>query len=216
MRNSTNFWLYVRTTWTCCCQRKRSTNDLLPSSEYLKRSKTIRIPVAMKKKKKFQGKTVRQNSIHSSPILATINPMETLPEMDESKESTPPNEQSRSLLPSISSSSNSPNSVKVNQTYLKSQQSQLSAQNETFAIELNATMNNTKLVANNVDNLSLECNDNINLVNCSGSSSALLDVDTEASTPLLDAKNSTNSNAINSGYSDSEKEALIFNSNSIA
>lgn len=142
--------------------------------------------------------------------------METLPEMDESKESTPPNEQSGSLLPSISSSSNSPNSVKVNQTYLKSQLNQ-TAQNETLAVELNANMNNTKL-ANNVDNLSLECNDNINLVNCSsdGSSSALLDVDTEASTPLLDAKNSTNSNAINSGYSDSEKEALIFNSNSLA
>ncbi|KAG4080688.1 hypothetical protein HA402_013218 [Bradysia odoriphaga] len=164
----------------------------------------------------LQGKTVRQNSIHSSPILASINPMETLPEMDESKESTPPNEQSGSLLPSISSSSNSPNSVKVNQTYLKSQLNQ-TAQNETLAIELNATMNDTK-VANNVDNLSLECNDNINLVNCSsdGSNSALLDVDTEASTPLLDAKNSTNSNAINSGYSDSEKEALIFNSNSSA
>lgn len=146
--------------------------------------------------------------------------METLPEMDESKESTPPNEQSSSLLPSISSSSNSPNSVKVNQTYLKSQLNQ-TAQNETFAIELNATtMSHTKnVLANNLDNLLLECNDNINLVNCSGgssSSSALLDVDTEASTPLLDAKNSTNSNAINSGYSDSEKEALIFNSNSLA
>lgn len=144
--------------------------------------------------------------------------METLPEVDESKESTPPNEQSSSLLPSISSSSNSPNSVKVNQTYLKSQQNQ-TAQNETFAIELNATMSHTKTVeSHNVDNLSLECNDNINLVNCSGgsSSSALLDVDTEASTPLLDANNSTNSNAINSGYSDSEKEALIFNSNSLA
>lgn len=140
--------------------------------------------------------------------------METLPEMDESKESTPPNEPSNSLLPSISSSSNSPNSVKVNQTYLKSQLNQ-SAQNESSAIELNVTMNNTKLVANIVDNLSLECNDNINLVNCSGSN-ALLDTDTEASTPLLDAKNSTNSNTINSGYSDSEKEALIFNSNSLA
>lgn len=140
--------------------------------------------------------------------------METLPEVDESKESTPPNEQSGSLLPSISSSSNSPNSVKVNQTYLKSPPNQ-TAQNETFAIELNATMNNTNILANNVDNLSLECNDNINLINCSGSGSAL-DVDNEASTPLLDAKNSTNSNTINSGYSDSEKEALIFNSNSLA
>ncbi|KAJ6649486.1 Adenylate cyclase type 7, partial [Pseudolycoriella hygida] len=60
----------------------------------------------------LQGKTTRQNSLHSSPILAAINPMETLPEMDESKESTPPNEQTGSLLPSISSSSNSPNSVK--------------------------------------------------------------------------------------------------------
>lgn len=137
--------------------------------------------------------------------------METLPEMDES---TPPNEQTGSLLPSISSSSNSPNSVKVNQTYLKSQQNQ-TAQNETFGIELNVTMNNTKHVAINVDNVSVECNDNISLVNCSGSS-VLSDVDTEASTPLLDAKNSTNSNAINSGYSDSEKEALIFHSNSLA
>lgn len=142
--------------------------------------------------------------------------METLPEMDESKESTPPNEQSGSLLPSISSSSNSPNSVKVNQTYLKSQLNQ-TAQNETFAIELNVTTNNTKMVAaNNVDNLSVECNDNISLVNCSGSSALSSDVDTEASTPLLDAKNSTNSDTINSGYSDSEKAALIFNSNSLA
>lgn len=91
------------------------------------------------------------------------------------------------------------------------------AQNETLAIELNATIiNNTNNIANNVDNLSLECNDNINLVSSDGSNSALLDADTEASTPLLDAKNSTNSNAINSGYSDSEKEALIFNSNSSA
>lgn len=158
----------------------------------------------------LQGKTVRQNSIHSSPILAAINPMETLPEMDESKESTPRNEQSESLLPSISSSSNSPNSVKVNQKYLKSHQT---AQNDTLAIELNVTTNNTNSVANNVDYLALECNDNINLV--SGSSD-MSSVDTEASTPLLDAKNSTNLNAMNSGYSDSEKEALIFNSNSLA
>lgn len=139
--------------------------------------------------------------------------METLPEMDESKESTP-NEPSGSLLPSISSSSNSPNSVKVNQTYLRSQPNQ-TAQNESSSIELNVTKNNnTNVVANNVDTLSIASNDNINLV--SSDSNAILDMESEASTPLLDAKNSTNSNAINSDYSGSEKEALIFNSNSLA
>lgn len=143
--------------------------------------------------------------------------METLPEMDESKESTPQNEQSESLLPSASSSSNSPNSVKVNQTHLKSQLNQTAQNSETFAIELNVTAKNTNILENNLDYSSLECNDNINLVNCSGNSDLSNNVDTEASTPLLDdVKNSTNSNAINSGYSDNEKEALIFNSNSLA
>lgn len=138
--------------------------------------------------------------------------METLPEMDESKELTPPNEQSGSIIQS-DSSSNSPNSVKINQIYLRSQLNE-SSQNESTAIELNATTNNTKVVTNNVENnLSLASNDNINLVSSGGNA---VDVDTEASTPLLDAKNSTNSNTINTGYSDSEKEALIFDSNSLA
>lgn len=187
----------------------------------------------------FQGKTVRQNSIHSSPILSTINPMETLAEVDESKETSPigPSGSPGPPFASSSSSSASPNSsVQVNrpssikdhqQKSFSIEQTTVTNDNNKDILIPNNTQNNhlnndTNNSSSNNTNNNISCNnvDNIIVVNnCSeiridNNSKPLNNINgDEDKTPLLEAENSTNINSSNYNSTDSEKDALIITAN---
>lgn len=159
--------------------------------------------------------------------------METLPELDESRE-TSSNGMPGSPIPQqqaiTSSSSPSPNSVKINHAYVQKLSSSATSNQSplaipTFNVQSNKYENNDSIIGDShVDNASnsLSNSDNSNNLNNlnsnlvddvngdGGGSVGDADKDLEANTPLLDAKNSTNQTTID--YSNSEKDALIINS----
>lgn len=152
--------------------------------------------------------------------------METLAEVDESKETSPigPSGSPGPPFDQSASSSTSPNSIQVNRS-LNGQQNH---QNETNAIvsdlklnsaqtnhstndKTNSSYNNTNNACNNVLDNSLV--DNIAVVNSNevsiDNNGKPLNLNDEYKTPLLEEENSTNVN-----YStDSEKDALIITAN---
>lgn len=153
----------------------------------------------------LQGKIPK----NASPILP-VTTMETVQEVDEPKESPPalPTESPAHQITSVSSSTTSPNSVRLNQEYVEMKVSSTSntitsnenhRQQAADLQQLNSTTNTTVVSAAEQKSEG-------------GGVKILFNGETEEAdvkTPLLDDKNSTNANH----FSEGEKDALIENSN---
>lgn len=155
--------------------------------------------------------------------------METVQEVDEPKESPPiqPDGSPGNLpLNSISSSSTSPSSVKLNQSYIEKQQKDQNNIEKSNTIPSThhhppITNDNTDIVLDISSNQTTEdtCNNSFvdiqqikNNSICSNSSKIDVDdVEIDVTTPLLNGKNSTNTTS--NDYSISEKDALLESSN---
>lgn len=148
-------------------------------------------------------------------MIGNMNTMETVQEVDEPKES-PPLPVGGSPIPpltSVSSSSASPSSVKLNQNYIE----KLQLQKETTStvptsvapsqIMTNVTTtSNGGIIETNNDTIDIKLEITNNKVNNSED-----DNEIDVTTPLLDGKNSTNINA--NDYNASEKDALLRSNN---
>lgn len=134
--------------------------------------------------------------------------METLPEVEEPKE-IPQISAYDSPIPtaltSVSSSSASPNSVRLNQDYFERQQlllQQQQQQKNSTNLETDSKIDESSFSENDTSiNLSL------NKENDLGVGSSEDDNDSDVKTPLLENKNSNNLNSIN--FSSNEKESLL-------
>lgn len=142
--------------------------------------------------------------------------METLPEVEEPKE-TPQISAYDSPIPtaltSVSSSSASPNSVRLNQDYFERQQLLLQQQQQqkiSTNIENDSKIDESSISENDTSiNLSLNKENDLILNNQIdlGVGSSEDDNDSDVKTPLLENKNSNNLNSIN--FSGNEKESLL-------
>nr|XP_029727324.1 adenylate cyclase type 3-like [Aedes albopictus]XP_029727325.1 adenylate cyclase type 3-like [Aedes albopictus]XP_029727326.1 adenylate cyclase type 3-like [Aedes albopictus]XP_029727327.1 adenylate cyclase type 3-like [Aedes albopictus] len=150
----------------------------------------------------LQGKVPK----NASPILP-VTTMETVQEVDEPKESPPalPTESPAHQITSVSSSTTSPNSVRLNQEYVEMKVSSTS---------------NTETSNHHQQHQSVE-QQQANSTTVVSTGDQILDgggvkvlfngepEEADVKTPLLDDKNSTNANH----FSEGEKDALIENSN---
>lgn len=147
--------------------------------------------------------------------------METVQEVDEPKESPPicPDGSPGGLpLTSISSSSASPNSVKLNQNYIdkhQKDQNNMDSVNQQSSIQANS--NNSNIITD-ISNTTTEERNITNVVepkpiddNSSNNKIDHDDVEIDVTTPLLNGKNSTN--VTSNDFSISEKHALLESSN---
>ncbi|XP_058824460.1 adenylate cyclase type 3 [Topomyia yanbarensis] len=143
---------------------------------------------------------------NASPILP-VTTMETVHEVEEPKESplAPPTESPVHHIASASSSTTSPNSVRLNQEYVEMKVSStsnmvtLNEHNHQQEQHLQQTTNDSTTVISNESKREMD-------------SKTLLNGEAEevdAKTPLLNDKNSTNA----SHFNDGEKDALLENSN---
>lgn len=156
----------------------------------------------------LQGKVPK----NASPILP-VTTMETVQEVDEPKESPPalPTESPAHQITSVSSSTTSPNSVRLNQEYVEMKVS--STSNTT------GTSNHHQQQHQSAEQQQQQQTNSTTVVSVAGDQNTdgcgvkvLFNGETEepdVKTPLLDDKNSTNANH----FSEGEKDALIENSN---
>lgn len=157
----------------------------------------------------LQGKVPK----NASPILP-VTTMETVQEVDEPKESPPalPIGSPAHQITSVSSSTTSPNSVRLNQEYVEMKVSSTSNavtsnehhQQQHQQLQQTSEQKHQQATSTTVVSSSESKSD--------GGTKPLFNGETEEAdvkTPLLDDKNSTNANH----FSESEKDALIENSN---
>ncbi|XP_058057684.1 adenylate cyclase type 3 [Anopheles bellator] len=192
----------------------------------------------------LQGKIPRPAVPTASPILQNLTAMETVQEVDESKESppalAPPSDiiSPAHQLHSVSSSTTSPNSVRLNQEYVElkvsssaaattmqetqhheqeliQQSQQLQMTSSTLTMVSEKTVGSTSIAISNSSSSTIDTNVT-KLVQSSTKSSSLFNgsettVDeTDVQTPLLEDKNSTNSTS-NRHFGEGEKDALLEN-----
>lgn len=132
--------------------------------------------------------------------------METLQEVEEPKE-IPLISANDSPIPtaltSVSSSSASPNSVRLNQDYFERQQQQ---QHQQQKISTNIE-NDSRIDESSISENDTSINLSLNKENDLGVGSSEDDNESDVKTPLLENKNSNNLSSIN--FSGSEKESLL-------
>ncbi|XP_052865244.1 adenylate cyclase type 3 [Anopheles cruzii] len=191
----------------------------------------------------LQGKIPRPAVSTASPILQNLTAMETVQEVDESKESpsalAPPSDiiSPAHQLHSVSSSTTSPNSVRLNQEYVElkvssstaastmqetqhqeqehQQSQQLQMTSSTLTMVSEKTVASASIAISNSSSSTIDTNVT-KLVQSSTKSSSLFNgseatVDeTDVQTPLLQDKNSTNSTS-NRHFGEGEKDALLEN-----
>ncbi|KAL9707790.1 hypothetical protein quinque_011308 [Culex quinquefasciatus] len=156
----------------------------------------------------LQGKVPK----NASPILP-VTTMETVQEVEEPKESPPalaPSESPAHQITSVSSSTTSPNSVRLNQEYVEMKVSSSSTSNAVPAITVNEQ--NHQLVTEQKQQSSKESKAGDGVSSSGDGKPPLFNGETEdadVKTPLLNDKNSTNANH----FSEGEKDALLENSN---
>uniref|UniRef100_A0AAG5CW34 adenylate cyclase n=1 Tax=Anopheles atroparvus TaxID=41427 RepID=A0AAG5CW34_ANOAO len=182
----------------------------------------------------LQGKVPRPAAPTASPILQNLTAMETVQEVDESKESppalAPPPADGVSpahQLHSVSSGTTSPNSVRLNQEYVELKvsgsgqmpQEQLSGKvsssltvvSERNAVNTTTTTSNTSssisTIETTVSKTGASSVRSSNLFN--GGEPGPPEDTSDAQTPLLEGKNSTNANSNHIG--EGEKDALLEN-----
>lgn len=134
--------------------------------------------------------------------------METLPEVEEPKD-IPQLSAHDSPIPtaltSVSSSSASPNSVRLNQDYFERQQLLLQQQQHQ-KISTNIE-NDSRIDESSISENDTSINLSLNKENDLGVGSSEDDNESDVKTPLLENKNSNNLSSIN--FSGSEKESLL-------
>ncbi|XP_041775582.1 adenylate cyclase type 3 [Anopheles merus] len=186
----------------------------------------------------LQGKVPRPTGPTASPILQNLTAMETVQEVDESKESPPalappPGDGASPAhqLHSVSSPSTaSPNSVRLNQEYVEMKASSASTamlqESSSSSISNNTTTTSTKLtvVSEKTTTISSTSSTSSTTVETSVSKTAQSSVrssslfnggeatpadESDAQTPLLEGKNSTNASSHHFG--EGEKDALLEN-----
>ena len=151
-------------------------------------------------------------------ILPTMEPVQ---EVEEPKESPikPQNvaESPAHQLTSVSSSTTSPSSVRLNQEYVELQESTSNVKEpNTITNEQSQTIVNNDSFNNNIINNTNTNNNNNNNINSNSNSTSQCiisgdDLENEVQIPLLDEKNSTN--MISNHYNIGETDALLENSN---
>uniref|UniRef100_A0A182QTA8 Adenylate cyclase type 3 n=1 Tax=Anopheles farauti TaxID=69004 RepID=A0A182QTA8_9DIPT len=191
----------------------------------------------------LQGKVPRPAVPTASPILQNVTAMETVQEVDESKESPPalappPTEGTSPAhqLHSVSSSTTSPNSVRLNQEYVEMKvssaqqassttttstlqesssrqqqqqhQHQLACSTLTVVSEKTTTTNTTISNASSTSStIETSVSKTASLFN--GANEPTPTDDSDAQTPLLEGKNSTNCSS--NHFGEGEKDALLEN-----
>ncbi|XP_053667257.1 adenylate cyclase type 3 [Anopheles marshallii] len=183
----------------------------------------------------LQGKVPRPTGPTASPILQNVTAMETVQEVDESKESppalAPPTTDGSSpahQLHSMSSSTTSPNSVRLNQEYVEmkaSTNSTTTTLQESIKQQASSTLTvvsekTTTAVSNTISSTSSTSSTMETTVSKTAQSSVRSSAlynggeatpadESDAQTPLLEGKNSTNSSSHHFG--EGEKDALLEN-----
>ncbi|XP_053673323.1 adenylate cyclase type 3 [Anopheles nili] len=190
----------------------------------------------------LQGKVPRPAAPTASPILQNLTAMETVQEVDESKESPPalappPTESVTSpahQLHSVSSSTTSPNSVRLNQEYVEMKVSGATSSSTTSTVQeiqrhqeqkvtqqasSTLTVVSEKTTTGSISNTSSSSTIETTVSKTAqssvrssslfnGSEPAPTD-ESDVQTPLLEGKNSTNANS--NHFGEGEKDALLEN-----
>ncbi|XP_050076662.1 adenylate cyclase type 3 [Anopheles maculipalpis] len=180
----------------------------------------------------LQGKIPRPAGPTASPILQNVTAMETVQEVDESKESppalAPPTTDGSSpahQLHSMSSSTTSPNSVRLNQEYVEMKASnsstttavqestttkQQASSTLTVVSEKMTTISSTSSTSSTIETtVSKTAQSSVRSSTLFNGGEATPVDDSDAQTPLLEGKNSTNSSS--NHFGEDEKDALLEN-----
>uniref|UniRef100_A0A182YNG8 Adenylate cyclase type 3 n=1 Tax=Anopheles stephensi TaxID=30069 RepID=A0A182YNG8_ANOST len=180
----------------------------------------------------LQGKVPRPAGPTASPILQNVTAMETVQEVDESKESppalAPPTTDGTSpahQLHSMSSSTTSPNSVRLNQEYVEMKASnssstttavqesvtkQQASSTLTVVSEKTTTISSTSSTSSTIETtVSKTAQSSVRSSTLFNGGEGTPADDSDAQTPLLEGKNSTN--ASSNHFGEGEKDALLEN-----
>ncbi|KFB39059.1 AGAP009315-PA-like protein [Anopheles sinensis] len=177
----------------------------------------------------LQGKVPRPAAPTASPILQNLTAMETVQEVDESKESppalAPPSTDGASPAHqphSVSSGTTSPNSVRLNQEYVEmkvssqiTQDQQAGKLSSTLTVVTEKTTTTTSNTSSSISTLETSVSKTAassvrssNLFNGSEPGGSAEDA-SDVQTPLLEGENSTNASSNHIG--EGEKDALLEN-----